>query len=117
MGENDENSIIKDATFQDKDITKCLAILYWDPTKSAFMMSVKHQQSGTWDHHCLKTKTICYDLKKEAGELSTQHYKDQNLKWMPSALFDQLNKSGKFDAHSYTLSSGTSSKIANIYVY
>jgi len=95
-----------DATFADDS-----KFLYWDQSKSAFMVSVK--QKGKWEHHILKTKKICYDDLEKEAELITQRYKDQNIQWVPSTPL----VAGGILPHMYTLSLGSDGKIASIYVY
>jgi len=113
-GEKSVEKIDLDDTFQDKDKEKLLAILHWDPIKNSFFASVRNQTQGTWDHLCLKTKTIAFnDLEKDAKAAVNRSYKDLNVHWVPSTLFDRL-RTGASNSSVYTLAS--SDRIASIYV-
>jgi len=113
-GEKSVEKIDLDDTFQDKDKEKLLAVLHWDPIKNSFFASVRNQTQGTWDHLCLKTKTIAFnDLEKDAKAAVNRSYKDLNVHWVPSTLFDRL-RTGASYGQVYQLAA--SDRIASIYV-
>jgi len=99
----------------DKDEDKLLAILRWDPIKNIFIASVRNQKAKTWHHLGLKTNTIAFNvLEKEARAVVLRPFKDFNVVWVPSTLFDRL-RTGASITSTYT--STTTDKIASIYVY
>jgi len=115
VGEKSAQQIDVDDTFQDKDKDKLLAILRWDPIKNLFVVSVRNQKVGTWEHLDLNTKMIAFkNLEREAKGIINGR-KDPNVHyWVPTTLFDRL-KTGVSYSSTYTTT--TSDRMASIYVY
>jgi len=116
MGEKSQEQIKNDATLQ--DISKCLGVLHWDFIKNAFIVSVKPKGTTNWTNHYLNTKTICYNnLQKEVNEFTNTKFKDQNIQWMHSQMFEHLNTGSASHVYTELSFSDSKLKIASVYVY
>jgi len=115
FGEKTADQIERDNTLKEKN-SKC-GVLHWDLIQNEFVASVRNQKR--WEHHPLKTKTICFDvLEKEAKEWN------KKSQWQPSPIFEHMRVGYSFP-ESYTPSGSSDPdnkdkgkvKIASIYVY